>query len=513
MESIGRKIVRNTTYNAIGRIWLMLVTLLLTPYILHKLGTQVFGVWSLVFVVANYLLLLDFGIGTSFAKYIAEYHAKGDQASINSVVSCGLLFYLGFSILIVILGFILRNPVASLLNIPVSIREESLFAIIGMVIVFAVNNTFSIFQGLLVGLQRMDVQNKILVFISIPNVLGTFFFLEKGFGIKGLVVNSGIVAILTILFNIYFSHKLLPQIRIGFSWLRGDIFRKLFKFGIKTQLGNLASLIHFQTDKIIISYFLGLNFVTFYELGQKVANAVRMFPTMLLSALEPAVSELDARGEQNRLMGLYYKGSKYVSVIVFPLTCLTFILASWIMRAWVGEGYSLSAITLQVLIIEYGINLLTGVGTRIVRGIGKPELETKYKVLVAVLHLVLSITLIQLLGYKGVLLSFLFSGSMGSIYFIKIFHKFFKERFTKLIHVVYLKPLAASLGAAVVSFFLTFVLSSSSADLGKLKYFYLLFFNCLVFGVLFLLTIMKVKYFESYELRSFFNTFKEVYKS
>ncbi|NIM96827.1 MAG: hypothetical protein GTO24_01705, partial [candidate division Zixibacteria bacterium] len=53
MENIERKIVRNTTYNVIGRMWLMVVMLILTPYILHKLGTEVFGVWSLVFVVAN----------------------------------------------------------------------------------------------------------------------------------------------------------------------------------------------------------------------------------------------------------------------------------------------------------------------------------------------------------------------------------------------------------------------------------------------------------------------------
>ncbi len=510
MENIERKIVRNTTYNVIGRMWLMVVMLILTPYILHKLGTEVFGVWSLVFVVANYLNLMDLGIGNSFAKYIAEYHAKNSQTAINSVVSCGLLFYLGFSVTLIILGFVLRNPIASLLKIPDSIRQESLFAIWGMVIVFAVNNTFSIFQGLLVGLQRMDIQNKVLVFVSIPNLLGTFFFLEKGFGIRGLVINSGIIAVLTISSNIYFSYKLLPQLRVGLSWIRLDIFRKLFAFGIKTQLGNLASLIHFQTDKIIISYFLGVNFVTFYELGQKVANAVRTFPTMLLSALEPAASELDARGEHDRLMSLYYKGSKYVSVVVFPLTCLTFVLASWIMKAWVGEGYSLSAITLRVLIVEYGLNLLTGVGTRIVRGIGKPGLETRYKVVVAALHLTLSIILIQLLGFNGVLMSFLFSGSTGSFYFIRIYHQYFKERLSKLIHFVYLKPLAASLGAAVVSFFLTFLLSSSFADLGKLQYLYLLLFNSLIFAILFLLTVIKVRYFAGYEVRWLLNRFKRV---
>jgi O-antigen/teichoic acid export membrane protein len=295
---------------------------------------------------------------------------------------------------------------------------------------------------------------------------------------------------------------------MGLSQVRGDVFRKLLGFGVKTQLSNLASLVHLQADKIIISYFLGLGFVTFYELGQKVANAVRIFPTMLISALEPAASELDARGEENRLLSLYYRSSRYVSVLVFPLTCLTFILASRLMKVWVGEGYSLSALTLQVLIIEYGLNLLTGVGTRIIRGIGRPGLETKYKILVALLHLVLSITLIQLLGYRGVLLSFLLSGSLGSVYFIKIFHNFFRERLTKLIHTVYLKALAASLGAAIVSFALTLWLSSSFADLGRLEHLYLLIFNSILFGALFLLTVIKARYFHVGEVRSFFSSLK-----
>lgn len=232
MESIAKKIVRNTIYNSIGRIWQMLVLLLLTPYILHKLGVQVFAVWSLVFVVANCLGLLDFGVRTSFAKYIAEYHTKKDQEAINAVVNCGLLFYLGLSILIVGLTVVLRSHIISLLKIPTSIYAESMFAILGMVLVFSLNNTFNIFEAVLVGLQRMDVQNRILIFASFFNVAGTFYFLEKGFGIQGLVINYGIVTFITVLLNIYFSHRQIPFIRIGWSRVRNDIFKKLFSLSL-----------------------------------------------------------------------------------------------------------------------------------------------------------------------------------------------------------------------------------------------------------------------------------------
>lgn len=180
MESIGRKIVRNTIYNSIGRIWLILVMVLLTPYILHKLGTQLFAIWSLVFIVANYLGVLDFGIRTSFAKYIAEYYTKKDQESINKVITCGLLFYLAFSLFVTGLAVLLRGAIISLLQIPPSFHQESMFAILGMVLIFSLNNTFSTFEAVLVGLQRMDIQNKIMIFASFFNVAGTFFFWRMG---------------------------------------------------------------------------------------------------------------------------------------------------------------------------------------------------------------------------------------------------------------------------------------------------------------------------------------------
>jgi len=450
MESIGKKIVRNTIYNSIGRIWLMLVTLLLIPYILHKLGVQVFAVWSLVFVVANYLGLLDFGIRTSFAKYIAEYHAKKDPDSINAVINCGIIFYLAFSLFIMGLAVVLRGAIISLLQIPPSIHAESMFAILGMVLILCLNNTLSIFEAVLVGLQRMDVQNKILIFASFFNVAGTFFFLEKGFGLRGLVINYGIVSFVIILLNLYFSYRLLPHLRIGWSRVKKEIFRKLFNYGVKMQICNFAAMIHMQADKIILSHFLGLNFVTFYELGQKAANAVRTFPMLLLTALVPAVSELDASDDKGKLRELYERGSKYVSLAVFPLIFLAIIVAPDLINLWVGDKFSLAILSFQVLVIGYGINVLTGIGTSMVRGIGKPEYETRYAVLTLIMQLTLSIILVQLFGFRGVLVSVLITSVVAALYFLLTFHKLLKQDFKSFARTIYVKPLVASLAAFAI---------------------------------------------------------------
>jgi O-antigen/teichoic acid export membrane protein len=494
MESIGKKIIRNTIYNSIGRIWLMLVILLLTPYILHKLGVQVFAVWSLVFVVANYLGVLDFGIRTSFAKYIAEYHTKGDQGSINAVINCGIIFYLAFSLFIIGLAVILRSPITSLLQIPSSIHEESMFAILGMVLILSFNNTFSIFEAVLVGLQRMDVQNKIMIFASVFNVVGTFFFLEKGLGIRGLVINYGIVSLVIIVLNIYFSYRLLPHIRIGLSRVNKVIFRKLFNYGIKMQICNFAAIIYTQADKVILSHFLGLSFVTFYELGQKAANAIRTLPLLLLSALVPAVSELEASNDKEKLRELYERGSKYISLLVFPLIFLSIIVASDLINLWVGDKFSLAVLSFQILIIGYGINVLTGMGTSMVRGIGKPEYETRYAVLTLFMQLTLSIVLVQVMGYKGILVSVLSTSIISGLYFLLTFHRLLKLDFGSFARSTYMKPLLSSLIAFAITFGLSYHLQSLIFLSGKLGYSISLLLKSLVFLMLFVILITKTKF-------------------
>jgi O-antigen/teichoic acid export membrane protein len=496
MEGIGKKIIRNTIYNSIGRIWLMLVTLLLTPYILHKLGVQVFAVWSLVFVVANYLGLLDFGIRTSFAKYIAEYHTKKDPDSINAVINCGIIFYLAISIFITGLALALRGSIISLLQIPPSIHAESMFAILGMVLIFCMNNTFSIFEAVLVGLQRMDVQNKIIIVASVFNIGGTFFFLEKGFGIKGLVINYGIVSLIIVVVNIYFSYRLLPHIRIGIFRVNRNIFKILFSFGIKMQVCNFAAMIYFQADKIILSHFLGLNFVTFYELGQKAANAIRTFPILLLSALVPAVSELDTSNDKEKLRELYERGSKYIALLVFPLIFLSIIIAPDLINIWVGDKFSLAILSFQILIIGYGINVLTGMGTSIVRGIGKPEYETRYAVLTLFMQLTLSIVLVQIFGFKGILASVLITALVVSLYFLLTFHKLFKREFKPFARATYLKPLVTSLVAFVITFGLSYPLPSLILFQGRLGYSLNFLFKSIVFVGFFIFFIARIKFLD-----------------
>ncbi len=116
-QTLSHKIVRNTIFNIIGRLWGMLVVLFLTPYIIGHIGTEKYGIWALVVVLTGYFGLLDCGVGTSFVKYISEYYTKKDYSGINRIVNTGFLLYAGFGALIVIFA-----------------KDQSHLALIGMLL-------------------------------------------------------------------------------------------------------------------------------------------------------------------------------------------------------------------------------------------------------------------------------------------------------------------------------------------------------------------------------------------
>jgi len=442
-QSISQKIVRNTLFNIAGNFWGILVALVLIPYIIGHIGAERFGVWAIVGVITGYFGLLDFGVGTSFVKYISEYYTKEDFKSLNQVVNTGFVFYSLFGVVIIVLGFLLIKPLLEFFNIPNNIYDEALFVFMIGIIIFAVSNAISAFGAVQTGLQRMDISNKVAITMSIPNIVGTIFFLELGYGLPGLMVNNAIILVLSGIANIVIAFKILPELRFNPSLFNRKMFKRLFSFGYKLQVSRIASLFHFQMDKIILAHFLNIGFVTYYTVAAQLTSRVREMPLLLISAIFPAASELEAKADKDSLYKLYFRSMKYVVLIGLPLSLLSILIANPFINLWLGDGYERSILTLQILMIGYFFNIITGPGFTILNGIGKPQYGMRSSILAGVLNLVLSILLVIKMGYFGVVIGTTISMIVAAIYFISMFHKIMNISIWEMIRKILLKPFVA----------------------------------------------------------------------
>src|SRR5689334_18156139 len=72
-------LLTNAAANWIGFAAQVVVAFFVSPLLIHGLGDERYGVWSLVDSVLAYLTLFDLGIGASLVRYVARFEAQRDQ--------------------------------------------------------------------------------------------------------------------------------------------------------------------------------------------------------------------------------------------------------------------------------------------------------------------------------------------------------------------------------------------------------------------------------------------------
>jgi O-antigen/teichoic acid export membrane protein len=412
--SIRRTIARNTAFNALGRLWEFIVGLVLARVIVEFIGVGELGLWALVGPFLGYMALLDIGIGSGFAKYIAEHAAREEDHELSAVVSTGFFYYALFGAIIVAVGWPLVAVAMAMAGEAFGIgaeRQSDLrFLFQWGLVLLAASNCITAFTAIQTGLQRMGVTNILSFAVSLIKITATVGFLASGFGVRGLLLAEGLSTGAFALASIVLAFSLRPSLRVSPRRVSWSVFRRLFGFGWKAQVAHLSNLIMFQTDKIVVGlYYAALGMrshvtpqIGYYELGVNMANKMRQGPAVLTSALLPAASHLDAQDDQDRLQQMYFRSTKYLAMIAVPLALFTAAAAGLIMRAWMGEGFDRSAWVLRIIAIGYIANIVPGAGVSIVLGQGRSDLIMKAGLISMASNLALTVAFVLAFGFWGI---------------------------------------------------------------------------------------------------------------
>ncbi len=440
-RSIRRTLVRNTAFNAAGRLWEAAANLVLAAYIVSRLGLPIYGLWGLMGVFTGYVALLDFGMGSGYTKYIAEHAARGERERLSHVVSTGFFFYLALGVALVCAGWICVDPLIDLVArfYPAKAADWAESTLVndvrvllrGSLILFAVSNCLASFAAVQSGLQRMGITNAISFCASLLKVAATIVFLETGFGVRGLLYANAVVLAFFGGASIACAFFLIPGLRVSPWAVDRDTLGRLFSFGWRSQVTKLSNLITFQTDKAVIGLvapFLGLTGASVvlarigaYRLGEELASKMRQAPALMLSAVIPAASDLDARGDDERLRRLYLLSSKYVAVATMPLVGVFVGCAGMMMRAWMGEkeGLDVAVWVLRILALGYLANIIPGAAASIALGKGRPDVQMKAGLIAMASNIICTLLLVFAVGFYGIALGTAVSMTLSCAWFIR----------------------------------------------------------------------------------------------
>jgi len=447
--SSSRVVARNAVFSVAGYLVSAAYLVALLPIIVHFLGTEQFGLWSLVLAVTGYVGLVDLGLSTSFVKYVAEYVAQDQDDQVNSVVRHGFLFYLALSGLLLLVGFLAGRLVFPLLSVPPDQLELAWNAMMLALVAFGVNNLSFVFVSVLSGLQRLDAYNIFQTAVTSVRFLAIGLTLFLGGDLLAMMAADVAVSTASLLPLWILTKRFFPSLSVRLGEFDAAMFSRLVRFGGQLQASRLAEVVQTQFDKLLIARFLGLSLVGMYEFGSRPLARLRAFPMAAMAGLLPAMSALDSEDNQERILAGVVRSTRYVIVFGLPVFTFVAVFAQPIVRVWLGEGFALAGIALQILAAGYLMSVVSAPLALAAQGRGEPRFQMQATLTQAVLNIILSLALIIAFGYAGAAAGTCLASITGSLLLIRLYgHRIMQDPFATYGRILARPLLAAATGVS-----------------------------------------------------------------
>src|SRR5262249_6795964 len=92
-DSPGSHVRRDSLLSLRGFVVPSGLLLVFTPALLHSLGPEDYGLWMVSLSALGVMSVVEFGLGTTVGKYVAEYRSAGDLHALSATTSIAFALY------------------------------------------------------------------------------------------------------------------------------------------------------------------------------------------------------------------------------------------------------------------------------------------------------------------------------------------------------------------------------------------------------------------------------------
>ncbi len=335
-----KKNFNNALYSSFGFIFPVALTLITTPYIVHKLTAEVFGIYVIAMSLMGVMSFLNLGFGHGTIKFISQYEAKKDYERINKIVGTTLFVYLimgiiGFTVTYCLSDFLTNN----VFNISDKHKQLSAtsFRLIGFGFIVSLIN--GIFFNISKALQRYDLSVKIQNGVWFLSNISIVILLYSEMGLISILTTWIFFQFCGIIIFWHVTKKILPSLKIA-PELDSYVFKEMFGFSFFAAVENITASIAFKADKLIIGILMGTEFVAYYSVPFMIVQIANGFVGSASQFLFPIVSSMYSCNDTKRLKQLYMKSIRYsITLSLVIAGCLLLIGKSFLIL-WMGEEFA-----------------------------------------------------------------------------------------------------------------------------------------------------------------------------
>jgi len=246
-----------------------------------------------------------------------------------------------------------------------------------------------------------------LIFFLIRFTSGSLLYVGISYGLSMVLAN---------LLLISYSFKKHNEILHSLKFFQLDKIREIFHLGGKFFVINIASIIMFTTDNIIITQVFGPAEVTSYNVVYKLFSVMLIIQAILFNPLWSAYTDAFRKGDYKWIKNILIK----LILLTVPMiigAILLIVFARDIINIWVGPNIIFPNMLVVLMGVYTVILYWNNVYAYFLSGTGKVELQMYSSIIAGLVNIPLSIYLAKNMGMglNGIIL-----GSIISLCFFAI---------------------------------------------------------------------------------------------
>lgn len=366
-------LARNAFFNLLGAAVPAVLGIVTIPYVLRMLGTDGYGLLTLITAIVGYFAVLDVNLTAGSTKYVAQFHAQNDHIKLAQTVSFGLVVYAGIGLMG---ACALLWGADWLVNVVFSVapaqRTIAADAVRVAAVGFLTGQVQAYLQSLPGALMRYDISGRTEAFFGAAVTLLTVWLLARGWGLVEVVALRVCSSALQAVVLVFTLRRLLPVFRP--AWPDAVLRAQLMGFSAFAFLSRLAALTYTHADKLLIGHRVGTAAVAHYAVPGTLANRVMFLVFRLSGVMFPHASALAAQGRLDELRQHYLLGSRYLFMLNGLIAVLLSTLAQPLLTLWVGDAFAAQgAAVLALVALAQWVDSLTNLPSMVNDGLGHPR--------------------------------------------------------------------------------------------------------------------------------------------
>jgi len=424
------KAKRNIVMSLIVKGGSVVISLLLIPLTINYVNAAQYGIWLTLSSLITWAALFDLGLGNGLKNKLAEFIALNKINLARSYVSSAYAILLVISVLLFLVFWSVNSNLNwnSILNIGQA-KNNGLNSIV--LLIFG----FFCIQFVLQLINTVLTANQEPAKTGILNFIGQFFTLIAILILAKYTTGSllllvwafaGIPLVVLLLGSIWFYKHNYKPVSPTFKLIKPSSAKKLLVTGSTFFIIQIAALVMYESDNIVITRLFGPKEVTTFNIAYKLFSIILMFFIIIIAPLWSAFTEAYTKGDFDWIKNAVASANKLWFILSF-CAVLLLLLSPWLYHLWLGKTISVP-LNLSVAMCVYCVAFIwQAIHVQLLNGTGKVRLQLYVGIFAMLFNIPLSVFLGRRIGLAGITWSntifFIIMGIFFSIQTKKIINK------------------------------------------------------------------------------------------